>query len=153
MGDECIGPRFLTSVLVGGEWSASRPGRFTHWKGSWVICKSVCLDWWISCNYKQVMMSCFTGAGMDYVCLVYWGCIVPWLLFCELVFFWTTRYMVWRLKSWILINCLSMPCCTEWLPVYSMVHSVTCLGGGKWLKRVLRVLLYGKGDKGVRGGG
>jgi hypothetical protein len=35
---------FLTSVLVGGEWSALRPGRFTpeeetlgvHWKGSWV---------------------------------------------------------------------------------------------------------------------
>jgi hypothetical protein len=35
---------FLTSVLVGGEWSASRPGRFTsregapgtYWIGGWV---------------------------------------------------------------------------------------------------------------------
>jgi hypothetical protein len=35
---------FLTSALVGGEWSASRPCRFTpgegapstHWKGGWV---------------------------------------------------------------------------------------------------------------------
>jgi hypothetical protein len=35
---------FLTSALVGGEWSVSRLGRFTpverapgtHWKGSWV---------------------------------------------------------------------------------------------------------------------
>jgi hypothetical protein len=35
---------FLTSVLIGGEWSASRPGRFppderapgTHWIGGWV---------------------------------------------------------------------------------------------------------------------
>jgi hypothetical protein len=35
---------FLTSVLVGGQWSASCPGRFTpgerapgtHWIGSWV---------------------------------------------------------------------------------------------------------------------
>jgi hypothetical protein len=35
---------FLTSVLAGGEWSASRPGRFTpveiapdtHWIGGWV---------------------------------------------------------------------------------------------------------------------
>jgi hypothetical protein len=35
---------FLTSVLVGGEWSASHPGRFTpgerapdaHWTGCWV---------------------------------------------------------------------------------------------------------------------
>jgi hypothetical protein len=36
---------FLTSVLVGGEWSASRPGSFipgerpppcTHWIGDWV---------------------------------------------------------------------------------------------------------------------
>jgi hypothetical protein len=35
---------FLTSALDGGEWSASRPGRFTlserapgtHWIGSWV---------------------------------------------------------------------------------------------------------------------
>jgi hypothetical protein len=35
---------FLTPALVGGEWSASHPGRFTpeerapgtHWKGGWV---------------------------------------------------------------------------------------------------------------------
>jgi hypothetical protein len=30
---------FLTSTLVGGEWSASRPGRFTpgtHWIGDWM---------------------------------------------------------------------------------------------------------------------
>jgi hypothetical protein len=35
---------FFTSALVGGEWSASRPGRFipdgkapgTHWKGGWL---------------------------------------------------------------------------------------------------------------------
>jgi hypothetical protein len=30
---------FLTSVLAGGEWSASRPARFTprtHWIGGWV---------------------------------------------------------------------------------------------------------------------
>jgi hypothetical protein len=30
---------FLTSALAGGEWSGSRPGRFTpgtHWIGSWV---------------------------------------------------------------------------------------------------------------------
>jgi hypothetical protein len=35
---------FLTSALVGGEWPASRPGRFTsgkrargtHWTGGWV---------------------------------------------------------------------------------------------------------------------
>jgi hypothetical protein len=27
---------FLTSALVGGEWSASRPDRFTHWIGGWV---------------------------------------------------------------------------------------------------------------------
>jgi hypothetical protein len=35
---------FLTSALVGGEWSASRPGHFTpgerapgtHWIGGWV---------------------------------------------------------------------------------------------------------------------
>jgi hypothetical protein len=35
---------FLTSVLVGGEWSASHPGRFTsaekapgnHWVGGWM---------------------------------------------------------------------------------------------------------------------
>jgi hypothetical protein len=29
----------LTSALCGGEWSASRPGRFTsgtHWRGRWV---------------------------------------------------------------------------------------------------------------------
>jgi hypothetical protein len=40
---------FLTSALAGGEWSASRPGRFipgerapgTHWIGSW---EADCLD-------------------------------------------------------------------------------------------------------------
>jgi hypothetical protein len=42
---------FSTSALVGGEWSASRPGRFTpgervpgvHWIGSWV-CVRTSLD-------------------------------------------------------------------------------------------------------------
>jgi hypothetical protein len=42
---------FLTSVLVGGEWSALRPGRFTtgertpvtHWIGGWVGPRA-CLD-------------------------------------------------------------------------------------------------------------
>jgi hypothetical protein len=37
-------PVFLTSALVEGEWSASRPGHFnpgerapgTHWRGGWV---------------------------------------------------------------------------------------------------------------------
>jgi hypothetical protein len=39
MGNGCIDPRFLTSALVGGEWSTSRPGRFTpgtHRIGGWV---------------------------------------------------------------------------------------------------------------------
>jgi hypothetical protein len=39
-----IAPPFLTSAIVGGDWSALRPGRFTpkertprtHWIGSWV---------------------------------------------------------------------------------------------------------------------
>jgi hypothetical protein len=39
---------FLTSALVGGEWSDSRPGRFTpgerapgtHWRGGWVDLKA-----------------------------------------------------------------------------------------------------------------
>jgi hypothetical protein len=39
---------FLTSALVGGEWSASHPGRFTpreraprtHWIGGWVVPES-----------------------------------------------------------------------------------------------------------------
>jgi hypothetical protein len=42
---------FLTSALVGGEWSTSRTGRFTpgeratgtHWIGGWVDLR-VCLD-------------------------------------------------------------------------------------------------------------
>jgi hypothetical protein len=36
---EAYGGIFLTSALVGGELSPSRPGRFTpgtHWIGSWV---------------------------------------------------------------------------------------------------------------------
>jgi hypothetical protein len=44
MGTWITDPRFLTSTLVGGEWSASFPGRFTpgertpctHWIGGWM---------------------------------------------------------------------------------------------------------------------
>jgi hypothetical protein len=44
MGSGGIAPPFLSSALDGGEWSASRPGRFalgeralgTHWIGGWV---------------------------------------------------------------------------------------------------------------------
>jgi hypothetical protein len=44
MGGGRIAPPFLTSALDGGEWSASRPSRFTprgnapgtHWIGCWV---------------------------------------------------------------------------------------------------------------------
>jgi hypothetical protein len=43
-GSGGVAPPFLTLVLDGGEWSASRPGRFTpeesapgtHWIGGWV---------------------------------------------------------------------------------------------------------------------
>jgi hypothetical protein len=42
----------LTSTLVGGEWSASRPGRFTagekairtHWRGDWLGSR-ICIDY------------------------------------------------------------------------------------------------------------
>jgi hypothetical protein len=44
LGNGCIDPHFLTSALVGGEWSASRPARFipgerapsTLWIEGWV---------------------------------------------------------------------------------------------------------------------
>jgi hypothetical protein len=43
-GSGCINPPFLASAPVGGEWSTSRPGRFTpgeiapgtNWIGGWV---------------------------------------------------------------------------------------------------------------------
>jgi hypothetical protein len=35
-GSGGIATPFLTSALVGGEWSASRPCRFTHWIEGWV---------------------------------------------------------------------------------------------------------------------
>jgi hypothetical protein len=45
---------YLTSALDGGEWSASRPGRFTprerapgvHWIGGWVDPRAVLKRWW-----------------------------------------------------------------------------------------------------------
>jgi hypothetical protein len=44
MGSGYIDPHFLAVALVGGEWSTSRPGRFTpeevaprtHWIGGWM---------------------------------------------------------------------------------------------------------------------
>jgi hypothetical protein len=43
MGNEDAAPSFITSTLVGGEWSASSPRHFnpeqralgTHWAGDW----------------------------------------------------------------------------------------------------------------------
>jgi hypothetical protein len=49
MGSGCIDPHFLTSTLVGGEWSASRLGRFipgdTHCIESWVDPELVWTSW------------------------------------------------------------------------------------------------------------
>jgi hypothetical protein len=50
-GSGCTHPVFLTSALVGGEWSASRPSRFTpgerapgtHWIGG-LVDPRACLD-------------------------------------------------------------------------------------------------------------
>jgi hypothetical protein len=47
-GSGCIDHIFLTSALVGGEWSASSPGRFTpeerasvtHWIVGWVALRA-----------------------------------------------------------------------------------------------------------------
>jgi hypothetical protein len=36
-GSGGIAPPFLTSLLDVGEWSASRPDRFTHWMGGWML--------------------------------------------------------------------------------------------------------------------
>jgi hypothetical protein len=54
---------FLTSALVGCEWSASRPGRFTsaerapdtQWIGGWVGLRAVCTAWKEekSCPYRD----------------------------------------------------------------------------------------------------
>jgi hypothetical protein len=49
----------LTSALDGGEWSASRPGRFTprernpgtHWIGGWVGPRAVLLVSDVRCNH------------------------------------------------------------------------------------------------------
>jgi hypothetical protein len=35
-GSGGVAPPFFTSALDGGEWSASRPGRYTHWIRGWV---------------------------------------------------------------------------------------------------------------------
>jgi hypothetical protein len=51
-GIGCTDPRFLASALVGGQWSASHPGRFTpgesppciHWIGGWVDCRAGLYD-------------------------------------------------------------------------------------------------------------
>jgi hypothetical protein len=61
-GSGGIAPPFLTSALDGGEWSASRPGRFTpkkkvtggHWIGGWVGPRAV-LD---AVEKKKISCSC-----------------------------------------------------------------------------------------------
>jgi hypothetical protein len=62
----------LTSALVGGEWSASRPGRFTpgekapgtHWKGGWVAPRASLDDmekWKFDLLVVQPVASRYTG--------------------------------------------------------------------------------------------
>jgi hypothetical protein len=58
---------FLTSALNGGEWSASRSGRFTlcdHWAGCWV-CPRAGLD--------AVVKGAFPAPGGMSVCVLYYG--------------------------------------------------------------------------------
>jgi hypothetical protein len=46
-GSGCIDPRFLNRCISRGEWSASRPCRFTpgtHWTGGWVDIRAVLDD-------------------------------------------------------------------------------------------------------------
>jgi hypothetical protein len=58
MGSGCVAPAILTSALDGGEWSASRPSRFTpgetaagnHWIGGWVGPRA-CLTQWSKENF------------------------------------------------------------------------------------------------------
>jgi hypothetical protein len=57
-GSGGIAPAFLTSALDGGEWSASRLGRFTpgertvgnHWVGDWVSSEAA---WTLLSAYKS----------------------------------------------------------------------------------------------------
>jgi hypothetical protein len=60
-------PRFLTSALDGGEWAASRPGRFILWErthgiyqiGGWV-------DHRTGSEFMEKSLSSSVGIGMGY---------------------------------------------------------------------------------------
>jgi hypothetical protein len=67
MGSGSIAPSFLALAFAGGEWSASRPGRFTpgerakstHWIGGWLDYSSLfiyhsrsCLQYGRSCQHN-----------------------------------------------------------------------------------------------------
>jgi hypothetical protein len=68
-GGGCIDPSLLTLAVDGGEWSASRPGRFTpgesasttHWVGGCVGTRTslgTVKKWKISCPYRQSNLGC-----------------------------------------------------------------------------------------------
>jgi hypothetical protein len=81
-GSGCIDRNFLTSALVGGEWSTSRPGHFTpgerapgtHWIGasrSWNI--------FTETNTAEIhagYLICFPSKGKPSLTTVY-HCIKP----------------------------------------------------------------------------
>jgi hypothetical protein len=66
---------FLSSALDGGEWSASRPGRFTprertlgtHWIGGWVVPRAV-LHAVVKKNVKVVILI-YLKSLSHYICV------------------------------------------------------------------------------------
>jgi hypothetical protein len=87
---------FLTSVLVGGEWLASRPGRFnprkeppaTHWIGGWMGNKADMDDvkkWKLLTlpeleqRFLHFKIRGFHGGDYEEWCLL--GCCAVWLLY------------------------------------------------------------------------
>jgi hypothetical protein len=78
-GSGFIDPHIMTWSLVGGEWSASRPGRFipwerapvTHWILGWVCPSAVSMSWRGKkyFSYSLVLVAILTALSW----LIHWG--------------------------------------------------------------------------------
>jgi hypothetical protein len=78
MGDGAIAPPFLTSTLVGGEWSISRPGLFTPWeRTSETHCIGGCLAPEPGSRRCGVEKNLFSLPGIEPRPLSQWSVAVP----------------------------------------------------------------------------
>jgi hypothetical protein len=106
---------FFTSALAGGEWSTSRPGRFTpgeraprtHWIGDWVDPEPVWTTWRIENSWPYRDSNSNTSVIQPVACRYTDHAILALLL----------RAYVYKIAVILLTTKKNYPCNRPWRPI------------------------------------